>query len=100
MMPGPKFHITDPDIIEKARAMCSRFSDERISDYLGMALPQVASIRRNNLSRELGRPKSYAPMRNESKGLGAEHLRREFDAMQGSDALLAAMQRVFGEARA
>jgi hypothetical protein len=53
-----KEHLHDGAIIAKARHMCLRHTDEQISDYLGMALSQVQTIRRNMpKSTRRGRPR-------------------------------------------
>jgi hypothetical protein len=54
----PKEWTTDASITGKARAMCRRHTDRAISDYLGIPLAQVESIRRNRLIGERGRPRS------------------------------------------
>lgn len=35
----------DPDILEKARSMCRRHSDEFIARYLGFPIPRIEQIR-------------------------------------------------------
>jgi hypothetical protein len=73
----PKEHINDAEIIAKARHMCRvSTSDQWISDYLGMALPQVRQIRRtvNQGMGSLGRPRTVAePGRYDEQGKDYPH---------------------------
>lgn len=88
----PKSYLSDPDAMAKARSMCARYSDRYISNYLGMAIGQVTSIRRNLPGGDRGRPR--VPV-GEYIGTGEEaHWR--MDAILGSTRLGNRIDEVFG----
>ena len=88
----PKAYIWDGAISEKARAMCSRHSDQYISDYLGMAIGQVRSIRAAlNRHGERGRPRGTP-----APGDSGETTRWRDDAIIGSSMLAERINQVFG----
>ena len=85
-------YVSGDGALVKARAMlrCGK-SEQYVSDYLGMIPEQVRGIA-NNLSTGIpGRPRQDAI---EPIALTPEDVSRRANAMNGSDALLRAIQRL------
>jgi hypothetical protein len=96
----PKEHINDAEIIAKARHMCRvSTSDQWISDYLGMALPQVRQIRRtvNQGMGSTGRPRGNI-VKSQGEGFGQQRhngFTAAENARLGSERLLDAILRYY-----
>lgn len=100
-LPKGRFGTDYQDVVEKARAMVRRGkSDLYISDYLGMVLDQVRSIRRTTRPEEPGRarqaPTSLTPAAIENAD-AQESLAAELDSIQGCQLLAEAIDRLLGK---